>query len=236
MLFGTQVEHFRLCNCAGIEYLDSQLTNHGKNIENFDIVRCVTTERRYALDYDPYTDIKKSFNLRRLLGSMPSIKTLDVDAISLAFLDPGSTLHNHLTSTMENLKTLKLSNVAFNDVYVISNAFCLLRSMPILERLEIEVGPDMNRGIDIKLTAEQYMESPDCANITLNQLQNVIMRDFLGSRAELLLTKLLLASSPSLKRMTLVHNNKVDGPKEDFRIARELLQFPRKSPVQVIWI
>ncbi|KAL8128216.1 hypothetical protein AgCh_014974 [Apium graveolens] len=36
-----------------------------------------------AVDYNPCTDIKKSFNLRRLLGDMPSIETLKGNAISL---------------------------------------------------------------------------------------------------------------------------------------------------------
>lgn len=234
MSFGTQVQYFQLHYCAGIEHLDIQLTNHGKNIKYLNIRRGKFIEKRIARDYNPFTDIKKSFNLFSLLGNMPSIETLQVNAISLAFLDPGLTLHNHLTKTMENLKTLKLYDVAFDDVYVISNALCLLRSMPILEHLEIKVGPHMKSGSE-KLTAEQYLESPDCANITLNQLQNVIMRSFSGSRAELLLTKLLLASSPSLKRMTLVRDTEVDDPKKDFSIARELLQFPRKSPVEIFW-
>ncbi|KAK1358288.1 F-box domain-containing protein [Heracleum sosnowskyi] len=233
--FGTQVKHFQLCDCAGIKYLDSQLTNHGKSITFLNIARRVSMENHYALDYNPYTDRKKSFNLRRYLGNMRSIETLIVDAISLKFLDPGLTLHNHLISKMENLKTLELRDVAFDDLFVISNAFCLLRSMPILECLEIKVGTHMDRGVDIKLTTNQYLESLDCADISLNQLQNVTMRNFMGSRAELLFTKLLLASSPSLKRMTLVRSTEVDDPKEDFRIARELLQFPRKSPVEIFW-
>ncbi|KAL8123027.1 hypothetical protein AgCh_011121 [Apium graveolens] len=234
MSFGTQVKYFKLILCAGIEHLDIQLTNHGKNIKSLHIERGVKTEKHYAQDYNPYTDIKKSFNLRRLLGDMPSIETLEVNAISLVFLDPGLTFHNYLTSTMENLKTLKLCNVAFDDVYVISNALCLLRSTPMLERLEIKLGCDIGR--DVKLTAEQYLESSDCADVTLNQLQNVSIHEISGSRGELLLIKLLLASSPSLRRMELRHNTEVNDSRQYLRIERESLQFPRKSPaVKISW-
>lgn len=85
------------------------------------------------------------------------------------------------------------------------------------------------------LTAEQYMKFRFGANVTLDKLQNVTFRNFSGSRAELLITKILLASSRSLKRMTIVRNTAGNDPKEDFSIARELLQFPRKSPVEITW-
>ncbi|KAK1358084.1 hypothetical protein POM88_051340 [Heracleum sosnowskyi] len=232
MSFGTQVQHFELRCCTGIEHLDIQLTDHGKNIKYLNLERSLNMEMRRGLDYHPFTDIKKSFNLRRLLGNMSSIRTLQVDFIGLWFLDPGLTFHRHLTSTMENLTTLILYNVALNDMYLISNALCLLRSMPILKLLEIKV----DWCINVQLKSEQYLESPDCADVTLNQLREVSMRNILGSRAELLLIKLLLASSPSLRRMELKYNTKVDDSREFVRIKEELLQFPRKSPeVQISW-
>ncbi|KAK1358073.1 hypothetical protein POM88_051329 [Heracleum sosnowskyi] len=181
MSFGTQVQHFELRCCTGIEHLDIQLTNHGKNIKYLNIERSVNMEKRRARDYNPLTDMKKSFNLRRLLGNMSSIRTLQVDPISLS-------------------------------------------------------GPDRNCGRNVKLTAEQYLESPDCADVTLNQLRKVSMQNILGSRAELLLIKLLLASSPSLRRMELKHSTKVDDSREYLRIEGESLQFPRKSPVvKISW-
>lgn len=84
MSFGSQVQHFQLRYCAGIEHLESQLTNHGKNIKYFDIKRSLIKEKLYTYAHSPQTDIKKKFDLRRLLGHMPSIETLEVDAISLA--------------------------------------------------------------------------------------------------------------------------------------------------------
>ncbi|XP_074375337.1 F-box/FBD/LRR-repeat protein At1g13570-like [Apium graveolens] len=68
MSFGTQVQKFRLLFCSRIEHLDIQLTNHGRNIRYLNIGRDVKMEKRYALDYNPFTDIKKSFNLRRRAG------------------------------------------------------------------------------------------------------------------------------------------------------------------------
>lgn len=94
---------------------------------------------------------------------------------------------------------------------------------------------NLDNGKYAMLTAELYMKSPYGADLTLDQLQTAIFRNFWGSRAELLLTKILLASSPSLKRMTLVRNTEGNDPQQDFSSARELLQFPRKSTVEIFW-
>lgn len=83
MSFGPQVQHIELRCCAGIEHLDIQLANHGKNIKHFKIERSLEMEKRHALDYRP-TDTKKTFNLGRLLANMSSIRTLQVDPISLS--------------------------------------------------------------------------------------------------------------------------------------------------------
>ncbi|KAK3015419.1 hypothetical protein RJ639_007491 [Escallonia herrerae] len=55
-----------------------------------------------------------------------------------------------------------------------------------------------------------YLEAPDCLDQTVDKLQTVDMK-FMGSRAELLLIKLLLAHSPSLKKVTIEQGGVIDA-------------------------
>ncbi|KAK1394854.1 hypothetical protein POM88_013910 [Heracleum sosnowskyi] len=73
------------------------------------------------------------------------------------------------------------------------------------------------------------------ADMILEKLENVEIRGVVGSRAEFQFIKLLLASTPWLRRIKLEKKNTVD-PKEELRISRELLQIPRASTSsQIIW-
>ncbi|KAK2983918.1 hypothetical protein RJ640_017839 [Escallonia rubra] len=73
-----------------------------------------------------------------------------------------------------------------------------------------------------------YLEAPDCLDQTLDKLQTVNMK-FMGSGAELLLIKLLLAHSPSLKKVTIEQGGVIDAY-QGFKVSRELMRFSRALP------
>nr|XP_027062699.1 F-box/FBD/LRR-repeat protein At1g13570-like [Coffea arabica] len=75
----------------------------------------------------------------------------------------------------------------------------------------------------------QHLKEPGLMKESLNGLKTVIIRNFKGSTAELLLVKLLLACSPSLERMCIQENQGLD-PIERLNISKELMQFSRASP------
>ncbi|KAI3511343.1 hypothetical protein L1887_18494 [Cichorium endivia] len=61
----------------------------------------------------------------------------------------------------------------------------------------------MEPQVDIE-PASNHLESPNCLDCTLDQLQTVKMISLEGSRPELLFIKLLLAHSPSLEKLTIM--------------------------------
>lgn len=89
---------------------------------------------------------------------------------------------------------------------------------------QVDAGPALN-----------HLESLNCLDYTLNELQTVMIASLEGSRPELLFIKLLLAHSPSLKKFTF-RLNEVDVQKR-LKIGEDLLQFPRASPkAEVVYL
>ncbi|KAL8122059.1 hypothetical protein AgCh_018699 [Apium graveolens] len=83
---------------------------------------------------------------------------------------------------------------------------------------------------------ERHLESLDWNDVVLDQLLTVEICDVVGFRAVHHLTKILLASSPSLREMSLFCSSTVSDPSEKLRIKRELLELPKKSvEAQVHW-
>lgn len=81
----------------------------------------------------------------------------------------------------------------------------------------------------------QYLQSPILVDMIFDQLQTVKINRMVGSRIELQFIKFLLASSPLLRWIKLL-NTAIDDPKEESRISKELMSFPRASKVaRIIW-
>ena len=73
------------------------------------------------------------------------------------------------------------------------------------------------------------------AHMILDKLEVVEMHGMVGSKAEFQLIKLLLASTPWLRRIELNKDITVD-PEEELRILQELLQIPRASTSsKIVW-
>ncbi|KAK2983920.1 hypothetical protein RJ640_017841 [Escallonia rubra] len=83
-------------------------------------------------------------------------------------------------------------------------------------------------GSSMESVVTSYLEAPDCLDQTLDKLQTVNMK-FMGSRAELLLIKLLLAHSPWLEKVSIEQSGVVDAY-QGFKVSRELMRFSRASP------
>ncbi|KAK3031796.1 hypothetical protein RJ639_036948, partial [Escallonia herrerae] len=161
-------------------------------------------------------------NLVKLVGCLPAIVNLSLDGLFLKILAIGA-IPRRLPTMVTCLKFLSLSNLQFTELDHVSCVLCLLRSSLNLERLEVSTatGSSMESVVS-------YLEAPDCLDQTLDKLRTVNMK-FMGSRAELLLIKLLLAHSPSLEKVSIEQSGVVDAY-EGFKVSRELMRFSRASP------
>lgn len=75
--------------------------------------------------------------------------------------------------------------------------------------------------------AEQYLKLPNLFDMNLDQLELVDICGMVGSNADLLLVKCLLASSPSLRWMKI--SLKVTHSRDEFIFLQQLGQLRRAS-------
>ncbi|KAL1803576.1 hypothetical protein ACET3Z_032223 [Daucus carota] len=146
---------------------------------------------------------------------------------------------------MVNLKKLRFN--LGHKLCVISSSLCLIRNLPNLQVLCVALVLPVKTSNHLQSTIEHYLrkkeeaiehylESVDWTNVILHQLQFVEIFGEVGSRSVLHLIKLLAASSPSLRDMTLVCRKREHSFEELFMMKQELLRVPRISPqAQIVW-
>ncbi|KAK1366683.1 hypothetical protein POM88_042244 [Heracleum sosnowskyi] len=239
--FGTQLEELALSNCTGIEHLRCQF-KHGNNLTLLKIIdtgefdlgwfECVQKVTNLSLTINVFANSRiEIINLDKLFGSMPRINTLYLCGFSLESLEPGAAVSERPRTTLENLY---LDCVGFHDLDHMQYVLCLIKSFPNLRYLNISLEPKVNSNDDMDLMALW-------GDMILNQLESVEIQGIVGTRPEFQFVQVLLASTPSLRLLKLNKYSTIDFPriddlKEELRIARALLLFPRASrSAQVIW-
>ncbi|XP_052622236.1 F-box/FBD/LRR-repeat protein At1g13570-like [Lactuca sativa] len=163
--------------------------------------------------------------LATMLSNLPKVRSLVTDGHFLKFLSAEKNL-NWLPHAVNGLHNLLLMDFELGDLDQLHGALYLLRNSPNLGDLGIVpwyMGPQVDAA-----PALNHLESLNCLDYTLNELQTVMIVSLEGSRPELLFIKLLLAHSPSLKKFTF-RLNEVDVQKR-LKIGEDILQFPRASP------
>ena len=65
----------------------------------------------------------------------------------------------------------------------------------------------------------RYLPSPNFDDMILYELKNVVVHGMVGSRLELHFMKLLLAPSPSPRRMKLCKSPVIVDPKEELKVS-----------------
>ncbi|KAJ9564722.1 LOW QUALITY PROTEIN: hypothetical protein OSB04_000688 [Centaurea solstitialis] len=138
------------------------------------------------------------------------------------FLDE---LPKWLPRPVDSLRLLRLRSCQLSDLDQLDGALCLLRNSPNLETLYMSLRKPLHYDVEEKI-ASDHLESPDCLDQTLNRLRIVKILTFDGSRSSLLFIKLLLAHSPSLKKLT-IHTSRTSVAYESLNIV---MRFPQASP------
>ncbi|THG14769.1 hypothetical protein TEA_006813 [Camellia sinensis var. sinensis] len=145
----------------------------------------------------------------------------------ILFLSNNGGVPKRLPNSLNNLKTLKLFFLCFEEVNEISVILCLIRSSPNLEKITV-VAPSTETIVVIDPVLE-LLEIKDWSGVSLNQLQVVQLGGLYGTRSELKFIKLLLAISPVLETM-FIQTDSEKVVDEGLRILNEVTQFPRLSP------
>ncbi|XP_074332022.1 uncharacterized protein LOC141668907 [Apium graveolens] len=185
---------------------------------------------RLGMDEVPSSGMEM-ITLDKLLCNMPRLNSLFLDGFFLKILESGAGILKKFTRAMENMKYLYLHRIELYDLIQIQHVLCLVRSSPYLHTLDI----DLDHGVH----SSDGMDLLDLAMLSdhMIRLETLKIYNLIGSRAEFQFLKLLLASSPSLKRIELKMKDIVDDPTEELRISQELLQIPRASnSAQIQWM
>ncbi|KAL1808650.1 hypothetical protein ACET3Z_025640 [Daucus carota] len=214
--FGTHLQVLKLHGCIGIEHLVFINFNNLKTL---------------IIDFIQ----SKSVNLIRLLSNCTRINILVLNDFLLEILGPDPfTVKTHATK-MVNLKTLDFCVLSF-ILLRISNCLCLIRNLPNLQKLRVTLDFKETRSNSVDSAIESYLEALDWEDVVLSKLQIVQIHGVIGVRSELQFSKILLASSPSLKEISVFCSRAITSFNEKMRIKQEFLQLPKKSQqAQLLW-
>nr|KAJ0225365.1 hypothetical protein LSAT_V11C100032540 [Lactuca sativa] len=165
----------------------------------------------------------EKMTLAKMLSNFPRVIQFNIDSHFLKFFI-SEKIPKLLPHTIYNLKQLRLFRYQLADLHQLHGALCLLRNSPNLETLCIFMAMTW---VDVG-AASNHLESPNCLDCTLEQLQTVEITYLEGSKPELLFIKLILAHSPSLQKFTITPSKASDVQKR-LDIAMDIMQFPRAS-------
>ncbi|RVX06366.1 hypothetical protein CK203_023681 [Vitis vinifera] len=139
-------------------------------------------------------------HLELVLGCLSGVKRFSLSGHFLEFLGT-SNVPERLPERFNRLMALELREVSFKSLNEVMVFLAILQSSPNLEELSIS-HRDLEVGsYDIPIV--EFLKSRYLLG-SLNHLQVVRIRGIMVSRPEWELIKLILASSPALKTMTIV--------------------------------
>ncbi|KAK1367634.1 hypothetical protein POM88_033726 [Heracleum sosnowskyi] len=238
--FGSQLKILYLNVCTGVEHLSCQFSNANKLTDlllreseqiEWRWFECTKQLEAFGLALtkaNPNTT--KPVNLIKLLSSTPTITLLFLSGYTVEVLGPLYSMSKELAPKIENLKLIDLG---YHNLCQLFNSLYLIRCLPNLQILQIILEPGAK---SLNRTVEQFLEFLDWNGLLLNQLHTVAIEGVVGETTVLHFIKFLLATSPSLRVMTLGCNIKVNAHDEIQKIAKELVQYPKKSSVAKIYL
>lgn len=223
------LERLTLMNFDGFSILNIQ----APNLQFFDIggvfddVRFSNTFALAIVSIGLYVSVRNdqnlgfgnSSNLLKFFSNLPRIQRLEVQSYFLKYLAAGI-VPGRLPNPCIDLSYLSI-RINFNDLEENATAFCLLRSSPNLQELEMLARPEDQGVVG---TATNFWEE-DHWDCMFTQLQVVKIVGISGVRSEMDFIGFLLANSPALERMTVKPATLDRG----WELVKELLRFRRAS-------
>ncbi|KAL1815588.1 hypothetical protein ACET3Z_018162 [Daucus carota] len=185
------------------------------------------------------SNIKGASKLIELLSKIPHFSNLSLDGTTLeVFGPPPPDLARPATKAIElRISTLTVFRLKIHNFCQILILVYIIRSCPNLEDICIMLAIErVKSSTPEESTIDNYFASLDSKDMCLDQLQTVKIKGIQYSRFVQNFIKLLLASSPSLKVISLSCNTKITSLEDQLKIKRYLRKIHRLSlDAQVIW-
>ncbi|KAF9668634.1 hypothetical protein SADUNF_Sadunf14G0024100 [Salix dunnii] len=174
-----------------------------------------------------YKNVKNDWNMSRGSSSkllsffvnLPHIRRLEIQSYFIKYLAIGK-IPSNLPKPCMDLNYISI-RMNFNDFEENSVAFCLLKSCPNLQEIEM-LGRLEEQAVVGPLTSFWGDDHWKCL---FGQLRLVKIADISGTRSELDFMKFLLSNSPVLEQMTVKPASNEGG----LELVKELLRFRRAS-------
>ncbi|KAG5583740.1 hypothetical protein H5410_044174 [Solanum commersonii] len=150
------------------------------------------------------------------------------------YAEEGYEVPTRLPFDLNSVKRFNLPYIMLIESYKLSYAFCLIKSFPYLEYLEIQLYSEDEEDDRIL----ECLELQRFSDVTFNHLREVKLKCFGGTMSEMQLIKLLLAKSPVLVRMLIdqwfLEHGSLDTR---LKILNEVSHFLRASPkAEVVYL
>ncbi|GJV96477.1 F-box/FBD/LRR-repeat protein-like protein isoform X1 [Tanacetum coccineum] len=174
-------------------------------------------------------------NVIELFKRLPVIEDLSISPWIIKYCDD---VPPELPIALVHLKRFRFSAMMLLDEYGLKFVFLVIRRSPNLEKIELHVNNDDY--LDYEMYKEYQYSSDalkDCADIWLEHLKELEIRDFANLKHEMKFVKLILDRAPMLKKVRIFQrysSNRIKRDKE-LKIVRNVLRSsPRVSPLAEI--
>ncbi|XP_059315423.1 F-box/FBD/LRR-repeat protein At1g13570-like [Lycium ferocissimum] len=213
-----------ICNCSLLEQLVLEISEISSVIE-------IKAPMLKSFDFRG-----RQWDIAKFFGSFSVVKHLQLKIGSLkSFAAGAGVVPKRLPFDLTSVKFLYLSGIYLDEVDVVLCALCLIRSIPDLQYMEIEV---FDCGEDSP--ALECLEVEGFSGVTFSRLREVNLQGDLAIEPGIQLIKLLLAKSPVLVRMLIkpsIHYDNRSQLDEFLYRTDEMVnvvrEFRRASPIAV---
>ncbi|XP_009594964.1 F-box/FBD/LRR-repeat protein At1g13570-like [Nicotiana tomentosiformis] len=164
-------------------------------------------------------------NLTKFFHYMPSLKELDLCNSTLEYLIMGGVPESPPTA-LNNIKSLRMSDMSFRNVEQVSGAVYLITSCPKLQELTIDITVSAGNVVE---PVVQFLRAQSISCGVAKLLQRVEMSYFTGAETEMEFVRFILASAPVLEEI-LIWNVAHHFHRSTQMMDDEMKLFGRASP------
>ncbi|KAK9051148.1 hypothetical protein SSX86_027774 [Deinandra increscens subsp. villosa] len=163
------------------------------------------------------------FTFVDLLECVPLIQTLEISKYYMEFLSTGGMPHK-LPTSLPRLKYLDL-DMCLMEQNEISSTMCLIRSSPLLVKINIMMFGNEKLSatnfLDLEDYSTNFLDPEDYSDLNLNHLETLEIRGFSNLPYEMEFVKLIIAKSHVLKKVKIEfdYNVSID---EELKMIRDL--------------
>ncbi|KAH0756189.1 hypothetical protein KY290_026459 [Solanum tuberosum] len=176
--------------------------------------------------------LKAGKHLSKYFEFCPALEHLHLDYSSLQFLAAGSDdIAAKLSSPLNCLKCLCLSEICLDESVELSFALCLIRSSPYLQDIQMKIDHSALDKLVVPVSVDVVNEIPSSfSDVTLDYLRSVKLEGITGTKTEIEFIKLLLSKSPVLVRVLIQQKIANVSAETRLKVVTQITKFPRASP------